>query len=139
VPSNALKAYQNVHRQTLSGRETEARVLTQAALKLVQCQKSWDDEGRDEKLDQALKYTQRVWSVFQVEMVKPENPLPEAIKKNILLLSRFIDRRIFETIAFPSQDKLDILININRNIAAGLLGSPSGPIDDPEIGVKPAS
>jgi flagellar biosynthesis activator protein FlaF len=130
VQSNAINAYHNVHKETMSGRETEARVLTQAALKLMACQKNWQDKDRNEHLDQALKYMQRVWSVFQVEMAKPDNDLPDPIRANILMLSRFIDRRIFETIASPSADKLDILIKINRNIAAGLLGSPSGPLQE---------
>jgi len=34
----------------------------------------------------------------------------------------FVDRRIFEVMAYPSSEKLDILININRNLAAGLRG-----------------
>jgi flagellar biosynthesis activator protein FlaF len=137
VHSNGLKAYQNLHKEALSGRENEARVLTQAAFQLLHCQKNWNDRDRGERLDAALKYTQRVWSVFQVEMGKPDCALSSQIRTNILLLSRFIDRRIFETIAAPSPDKLEILIKINRNIAAGLLGSPSGTLEDLEIADTP--
>jgi len=129
VQNNALKTYQNVLKETMSGRETEARVLTQGALKLIDCQKNWDAPGRNARLDNALRYNQRLWSIFQVEVSKTDNPLPVNIKKNMLLLSRFVDRRIFETMAFPSPEKLDILIKINQNIAAGLRGSPSGPIE----------
>jgi flagellar protein FlaF len=107
----------------MSGRETEARVLTQAALKLVECQNNWDAAGLKQRLDDALKYNQRIWSIFQVEMLKSENPLPDQIKNNILMLSRFIDKRIFDTMAFPEKQKLTILIKINQNIAAGLRGS----------------
>jgi flagellar protein FlaF len=113
----------------MSGRATEARVLTQAALKLVSCQKNWDSADRNELLDTALKYNQRIWSILQIEVSKADNPLPKEIKVNILRLSRFIDNRIFDTMAFPSPEKLDIIIKINKNIAAGLRGSPSGPID----------
>ena len=107
----------------MSGRETEARVLTQAALKLVECQNNWDAAGLKQRLDDALKYNQRIWSIFQVEVLKSENPLPDQIKQNILMLSRFIDKRIFDTMAFPEKQKLTILIKINQNIAAGLRGS----------------
>ncbi len=113
----------------MSGRETEARVLTQGALKLVDCQKNWDAPDRNARLDNALRYNQRLWSIFQVEVAKADNPLPASIKTNIVLLSRFVDRRIFETMAFPSPEKLDIIIKINQNIAAGLRGSPSGPLE----------
>lgn len=127
--SNAVKAYETVSKETMSGRATEARVLTQAAMKLADCQKNWNAPNRNELLDSALKYNQRIWSIFQVEMVKEDNPLPKEIRLNILRLSRFIDNRIFDTMAFPAPEKLDIIIKINKNIAAGLRGSPSGPID----------
>jgi flagellar protein FlaF len=104
-------------------------VLTQGALKLIDCQKNWDAADRNTRLDNALRYNQRLWSIFQVELAKADNPLPANIKTNIILLSRFIDRRIFETMAFPSPEKLDIIIKINQNIAAGLRGSVSGPVE----------
>ena len=127
--NNALKAYQTVHNETISGRETEARVLTQAAQRLGECQKQWDTGDHRTRLDSALKYNQRIWSIFQVEVTKPENPLPAEVKRNIMQLSLFIDRRIFDVMAFPAPEKLDIIIRINKNIAAGLRGSPAGPVD----------
>lgn len=125
---NAVNAYQAVDKETMSGRETEARVLTQGALKLIECQKNWAAPDLNKRLDTALKYNQRIWSIFQVEMSKPDNPLPDNIKRNIIHLSRFIDKRIFDTMAFPEPQKLSIIIDINQNIAAGLRGSPEGPI-----------
>jgi flagellar biosynthesis activator protein FlaF len=129
VQTNALKAYQTVQQATMSGRETEARVLTKAALKLNNCLKHWDAADHRTRLDEALRYNQRVWSIFQTEVTNPENPLPAAIKQNIMQLGRFIDQRIFDTMAFPSPEKLKIVIRINENIAAGLRGSPVGSID----------
>ena len=115
-----LEAYQNVDRMTMSGRETEARVLSQAALKLKDCQDNWNDENRSTKLDEALKYNQRIWSIFQSELAKEDNPLPRQLKQDLLRLGAFIDRRIFETMAYPAPEKLTVVININQNIAAGL-------------------
>jgi hypothetical protein len=48
--TNAVKSYQSVDRETMSGRDTEARVLTKAALKLLDCQKNWDAPRRNELL-----------------------------------------------------------------------------------------
>ncbi|MGV7222906.1 MAG: flagellar biosynthesis regulator FlaF [Nitrospinales bacterium] len=118
--NNAVNAYKSVEKVTVSGRETEARVLTQAALKLRICQKRWDDENRSELLDDALNYNQRIWTIFQGELGKIDNPLPDHIKRDLLRLSGFIDKRIFEVMAFPEPEKLDIIIKINENIAAGL-------------------
>lgn len=125
---NAVRSYQAVDNGTMSGRSTEARVLTHAALKLVDCQKKWNTPEQRDLLNSALTYNQRIWTIFQAEVSKSDNPLPEAIKTNILSLSRFIDKRIFDIMVFPDPRKLDIIIKINQNIAAGLRGSPSGPL-----------
>ena len=121
---NALKTYQSVEKGTISGRETEARVLTQGALMLQECQNNWEGENRVAKLEEALKYNQKIWSIFQVELAREDNPLPKQITKDLLRLSAFVDKRIFETIASPSPEKLTAVININRNIAAGLRETP---------------
>lgn len=118
--NNALIAYKSVEKATVSGRETEARVLTEAALKLRVCQKRWDKNDRNEMLDEALKYNQRIWTIFQSELGKEDNPLPDDIKRDLLRLIGFIDKRIFEVMAVPESEKLNIIIKINENIAAGL-------------------
>ena len=111
-------------RKTISGRETEARVLTEAALKLKKCQEKWGGDELDAQLDEALRYNQKIWSLFQSELEREDNPLPGKLKIDILRLAAFIDKRIFEVMAFPSPEKLNIIININQNLAAGLRGSP---------------
>ncbi len=109
----------------MSGREIEAAVLTKAALKLKECQNNWEADNRDQKLEEALKFNQRIWSIFQAELAKEDNPLPAQLRRDLLSLSAFIDRRILETMAYPSPEKLTIVIDININIAAGLRGSPA--------------
>jgi flagellar protein FlaF len=108
----------------MGGRDIEAAVLTKAALKLKACQSNWDAADRFSKLDSALKFNQRVWTIFQAELSKKENPLPNTLKVDLLRLSAFIDKRIFEIMAYPSPEKLTILINMNNNIAAGLRTRP---------------
>lgn len=121
---NRLQAYNTVNKATMSGREIEAAVLTKAALKLKDCQKYWDADDREERLKEALQFNQRVWSIFQGELAKEDNPLPKKVRLNVLRLSAFIDRRILETMASPAPEKLGVVIDINNNIAAGLRGSP---------------
>jgi flagellar protein FlaF len=126
-----MKAYESVNKSTMSGREIEAAVLTKAALKLKVCQDNWETDDRHTNLDIALKFNQRIWSIFQGELAREDNPLPRKLKVDILSLSAFIDRRIYEIIANPSPEKLTIIININNNIAAGLRARPStdGPLE----------
>jgi flagellar protein FlaF len=121
---NQLHAYNTINKATMSGREIEAAVLTKAALKLKDCQKYWDAEDREERLNEALQYNQRIWSIFQGELVKEDNPLPKKVRFDVLRLSAFIDKRILETMASPAPEKLGVVIDINNNIAAGLRGSP---------------
>jgi flagellar biosynthesis activator protein FlaF len=124
VYPNPLQAYQTIEKETVSGRETEARVLTEAARKLQDCQQNWDAPDRRTKLDEALGYNQRVWSIIQGELLDESNPLPKQLRENILNLSVFIDKRIFNVMAFPEPEKLKIIVDVNLNLAAGLRKSP---------------
>lgn len=108
----------------ISGRELEAAVLSRAGLMLKSVKDNWDAPDRDKKLLEAIKFNQKVWSFFQAELSDPENPLPKNLREDILSLSVFIDKRLFETLAFPEPEKLSIVIDINFNIAAGLRTNP---------------
>ncbi|MGD8667057.1 MAG: flagellar biosynthesis regulator FlaF [Desulfobacterales bacterium] len=123
--AHSLKAYESVSTATRPGREVEAAVLTKAALKLKECQDCWDAPDRDHKLDEALRYNQRIWSIFQSELAREDHEMPKKLRLDILRLAAFIDRRILETMAFPAPEKLNIVIDINNNLAAGLRGSPA--------------
>jgi flagellar protein FlaF len=117
-----LEAYRNVQKKTLSGRELEAMVLTKAATKLAEVQNSWDAPGRDERLNEALRFNQKIWSIFQGELMKEDSPLPRQLRADILSLSLFIDKRIMEVMLSPEPGKLDVIKNINLSMAAGLRG-----------------
>lgn len=105
-------------------RELEAALLVRAALKLKACQDEWGREGHEARLDEALKFNQRLWTVFQSELSSEDNPLPEEVRRNLLNLSWFVDKRTFETLANPVTSNIKVLIDINRHIAEGLAGQP---------------
>lgn len=127
---NPVKTYENINKSTASGREIEAAVLSKAAQKLKECQSSWDSPNRVDRLDQAIRYNQRVWSILQAELDKQDNPLPRQIKINLLRLSTYIDQRCLDIMAYPEPQKLNVIININNNIAAGLRSRPAVPVTD---------
>jgi flagellar biosynthesis activator protein FlaF len=122
--ASQLDVYRAVKNSTASGREIEAGALTRCALMLSDCQKNWDAPGREEKLAEALRVNQQVWSIFQSELSGKDNPLPKPLRENILSLSLFIDKRILQVMAYPAPEKLQILIDINLNLAAGLRSKP---------------
>jgi flagellar biosynthesis activator protein FlaF len=115
-----VNAYTEIQKEGLSGRELEASVISRAGLMLKQVQDNWSAPNRSEKLLEAIKFNQKVWSFFQAELADPSNPLPKKLREDILSLSLFIDKRLFEVLAFPDSEKLSIVIDINFNIAAGL-------------------
>ena len=115
-----ISSYQSVQRDTMSGRETEARVLNKAALKLRTCQENWDSETRQAELEKAFEYNHQIWSIFQDELTKPDHPMAKELRQNLLNLSVFIEGRIFETRAYPDPEKLTAIININNGLATGL-------------------
>jgi flagellar biosynthesis activator protein FlaF len=120
-----LNAYKQTIKTTVSaGRDLEASVLTKAAHLLKECVEKWNDEGHFRRLDEALVFNQRIWTIFQDELVKEDNPLPRNVRGDILNLSLFVDKRIVDIMGDPRPEKLDIIININLNLAAGLRGSP---------------
>lgn len=122
--SQSVRKYETVNRITMSGRDIEATVLTKAARKLKECQDNWNASDREDKLENALKFNQRIWSIFQSELSREDHELPTKLRLDILRLAAFIDRRIYQTLAAPSPEKLTIVIDINNNLAAGLRSSP---------------
>jgi len=77
-----------------------------------------------EKLREALRLNLRIWTIIQAEQLVGENQLPEPIRVNILTLCKFIDEHTIGAMAEPTPEKAAVLIDINRNIASGLLGNP---------------
>lgn len=118
-----VNAYSRAQHATDSGREAEAAVLMKGAALLRHVQMNWSAPERDKALETALRYNQRLWTFFQVALLDESNPLPQQVKDEVLRLSAFVDKRIFDVLAFPSAEKLSILIAINTNIAAGLKAS----------------
>lgn len=114
--------YMQIDKLTCSPRETEAKALSNAAHKLMDCLDNWDGQDRKQELRDALKFNQKLWSLLQADLVNPENRLPVQTKVDLLRLSYFVDKQIFKIIADPSPDKLTPIININLRLASGLRG-----------------
>lgn len=126
---NPYDIYRKAEQANLTGKDLEVAVLVKGARLLRECQKCWsslDQRQRLNQLGEACRYNQRIWSVFQTEALREENPLPSDLKRNILLLSGFIDKKLMDALAYPGPEKLTQIIDINLNIAAGLRGSPEG-------------
>ncbi len=118
--ASARRTYEYGTKAAPSGRELEAAALFKAARQLEACCRDWDAPGRAQRLDEALQYNQRLWTFFQSELAADDCTLPSELRLNLLRLSGFIDRRTFEMMAAPTVEGLQSLVEIDRNIAAGL-------------------
>ncbi|MGB4101809.1 MAG: flagellar biosynthesis regulator FlaF [Alphaproteobacteria bacterium] len=112
-----LSAYTSTQKEGESLREIEARALLNCANKIRQAQ---EQEGNCELYIDAIKNNQRLWTVFQVSLCEPNNELPRDLKVTLLNLSRFVDKVSLRALAEYNPGLLSSLIEINRNIAAGL-------------------
>ena len=119
MPS-AAQTYKDVARQTSNPRELEATLLLQAAARLQTVHDFWDQKRT--QLDEALLYNRRLWSVFLSEMTDARNPMPRNVRQNVANLGLFVMNHTVRVMTDPRPQHLGSLININREIAAGLLG-----------------
>ncbi len=117
----AARAYKQPTTQGGNPRETECRALLESARRLAEAQNSHDDR---EAMRTAARLNWRLWTIFQAEITAPECSLPSEIRQNMINLCNFVDKRTVDVLAQPDPQKIDVLININRQIAAGLLTNP---------------
>jgi flagellar protein FlaF len=117
---SAAKTYEKVANKISSPRELEANLLLDAACRLQSVQDSWDRRG--ENLGSALHYNRRLWTFFLSAVAHSDNPLPIDIRQNVANLGLFVCKQTLAILADPKPQNLGSLININREVAAGLLG-----------------
>lgn len=128
--ASAAGAYgNNAQKHAVDPREMEARVLLKAAQFMQDLQNEWSNAASDDIAD-ILKYNRSIWMMFfDNAMENPDNLYPDDLRANIASLSNFIFKRETDILVNPAREKLDILININRNIAEGLMkGVKAAPI-----------
>jgi len=119
--TNPYAAQQKAALSTAPAQNSEGWALIEMARRLDEAKQGGQD-NLPALLD-AVRLNWRLWTIFQAELVEPECQVPREIRENLLNLSNFIDKRSVDMIAKPDLAKVDVLININRQIGAGLLGS----------------
>jgi len=123
--THAADAYGNTAGVT-DQRSLEGKVLLKSARQLEELSKrlangeivSLEDIGH------AVEYNRKLWMVFVNETMNDSHPLPQEIKNNIASLGVFVFKRSTAILADTTPEKISALIDINRNIAAGLMKQP---------------
>ncbi len=121
-------------------RSMEGRILLKAAQQLEDLQKrlrAGETVSREE-IGDVMNYNQKLWLLFVDDMKNPDHPVPQEIKNNIVSLALFIFKRTLEVLANTKPESLQALININRNIASGLMKKPSQPAAQQQASALPS-
>ena len=112
-------AYAAAQRATLQGRALEREVLLRLAARLEGADRT--APGGLSALAGALDENRRLWEAFALDLTRPGNPYPDALKGGLIGLAVFVARqtpRVLSGEAGPAH-----LAEINRNVAHGL-GEP---------------
>ena len=114
----ATKAYAAVAKETASPRELESLLLLKAAFKLQSVYDGWTDHPHG--LDDAVLYNRRLWTVFLDAVCDESSQLPVPVRQNIANIGIYVMTETFSLMTNPQPSQLVPLININRELAAGL-------------------
>jgi len=117
---HAAQVYKTVANETATTRELEANLLLKSAARIQSIRDGWD--GRKAELGDALLFNRKLWTIFLDSILRDDNPLPIEIRQNVYSLSVFVFNRTVKLTGNPQPEGLGTLININRELAAGLLG-----------------
>lgn len=120
MQNQAVQAYQQAARQTVAPRDLEANLLSTAAAHFQRIRNDWDLLASE--LPVALKFNRKLWTVFLTSVVEDESQLPLNVRQNIANLGVFVLSQTAVLQVAPAPEKLDILVKINRELAAGLRG-----------------
>ncbi|WP_135074774.1 flagellar biosynthesis regulator FlaF [Terasakiella sp. SH-1] len=113
-------AYGQTHKNSLQGRALEGEAFMKAVRLLTRAQ---DRPGNKRFLQEALDYTQKLWTIVQADLKSPSNHLDESLKSNLLSLSLYVDRECMAAAKSPQRLNLRGLIDVNNDVARGLLST----------------
>ncbi len=107
--------------------QTEAWALIEAARRMAVSvtDHPGDDKASKDARKAALRLNWRLWTIFQAELTTERSDVPEEIRINMLTLCKFVDKHTVGSLANPTPEAITVLIDINRNIAAGLSQIPT--------------
>jgi flagellar protein FlaF len=109
---------------TTDPRELEARALLNMVSKMESLQSRWDTVSNLE-LDDVLRNNRQIWMMFVDTALEDKSAeRTDQLRSNIANLGAYVFKRTLEILTDPKKEKLDVLIDINRDIAAGLMTRP---------------
>lgn len=123
--AKAAGSYGKTAKETPDQRELEAQLLFKAAGELQKLHDRWD-EATPEDIENILTYNRKLWMLFFDTAVENTDDRPLDLRNNIVNLCNFIFKRSINILSEPAKEKLTVLIDINRQVAAGLMTKQQG-------------
>ena len=117
----AANAYARAAQTVATPRDIEAQALLKAAGKLQEVVDRWDDSTAT--IHEALTFNRKLWSILLSAAIDNDNPQAMDVRQRIANIGTFVMTRTMELQLDPQRDRMKPLIDINRNLAAGLSGN----------------
>lgn len=115
-----MHGYGAMQKATLSGRALEREVFARITARLDAADPERPGGAAD--FVTVLDENRRLWSTLAMDLAQPRNALPDALKGAIISLAAFVERQT-PLVARRAADKQS-LVDINRNVLAGLSSAP---------------
>ena len=119
--NQAANAYARVARAVANPRELEARALLKASAMLQTIHDKGPETGPE--LLEALVFNRRLWTIFASGAADETNGMDPGLRAEVTSLAAFVLSRTIDSEVEPTREAIASIIGINRNIAAGLMGS----------------
>ena len=116
---SGAQAYAHTAQKTANPRDLEARLLIRAANKLQSIVSGQVTDTQE--MREALRYNRKLWTILSTSATAAENPLPRQIKENIGNIAMFVLPHCVDLELQPVPERMASLVNINRELAAGLM------------------
>jgi flagellar protein FlaF len=117
---NVHNTYSKVQKETISGRDLEARVLSKASAFLKRILETPAGPDRERFMSEGIRFNLRVWDVFQADWENPDCSLASNTRTDLLRLSIYVHKTSLEVLAYGAPEKINSLINIDDRLVAGL-------------------
>lgn len=120
---HGAKAYLQTAKVVESARERESALLMKAAASLQKVKDEWP--GSFDGLRPALTFNRKLWTILMAAVAKDDSPLPVDVRQNVANIGLFILNQTREITLEPHRapQKIDGLVQLNRQLAAGLRGN----------------
>lgn len=120
MSANGYDAYGSTHKESLKGRALEGEAFMKAARLLRQAQ---DFPENKRQWRDALEYCRKLWMIVDADMKSSHHHLDITIRENLLALCGYVEDQCIAAKKKPHPQMLQGLIDVNSEIARGLLGT----------------